>query len=45
VNLGECLQLYSPSTDMDRSEWNIILDQLLIMGLIVKEEVASETVD
>jgi hypothetical protein len=36
---------YSPSTGMDWSEWEIILEQLLIMGLIVKEEVVSETDD
>jgi hypothetical protein len=36
---------YSPSTDMDRSEWEIILKELLIMGLIVKEEVVSENDD
>jgi hypothetical protein len=30
---------------MDWSEWEIILEQLLIMGLIVKEEVVSETDD
>jgi hypothetical protein len=36
---------YSPSTGMDWSEWKIILEQLLIMGLIVKEEVVSETDD
>jgi hypothetical protein len=33
---------YSPSTSMDRSEWEIILEQLLAMGLIVKEEVVSK---
>jgi hypothetical protein len=27
---------------MDQSEWEIILEQLLIMGLNVKEEVVSE---
>jgi hypothetical protein len=35
--------IHSPSTGMDRSEWEIILEQLLITGLIVKEEVVSET--
>jgi hypothetical protein len=36
---------YSPSTSMDRSEREIILEQLFIMGLIVKEEVVSGTDD
>jgi hypothetical protein len=27
---------------MDPSEWEIILEQLLIMGFIIKEEVVSE---
>jgi hypothetical protein len=36
---------YSPSTGMDRSEWEIIVEQLLIMGLNVKEEVVSENDD
>jgi hypothetical protein len=35
----------SPSTGTDQSEWEIILLQLLIVGLIVKEEVVSETDD
>jgi hypothetical protein len=35
----------SPSTGMDQSEWRIILEQILIMGLIVKEEVVSENGD
>jgi hypothetical protein len=30
---------------MGRSEWEIILEQLLIMGFIVKEEVVSENED
>jgi hypothetical protein len=30
---------------MDQSEWEIILEQLSIMGLIVKEEVVSENDD
>jgi hypothetical protein len=30
---------------MDQSEWDIILEQLSIMGLIVKEEVVSENDD
>jgi hypothetical protein len=30
---------------MDQSEGEIILEQLLIMGLIVKEEAVSETDD
>jgi hypothetical protein len=33
---------YSPSTGMDQSKWEIILEQHLIMGLIVKDEVVSE---
>jgi hypothetical protein len=33
---------YSPSTGMDRSEWEIILEQLLVMGLDVKLEVVSD---
>jgi hypothetical protein len=36
---------YSPSTGMDRSKWEIILEQLLITGLIVKEEVVSKNKD
>jgi hypothetical protein len=30
---------------LDQSEWEIILEQLSIMGLIVKEEVVSENDD
>jgi hypothetical protein len=30
---------------MDWSEWEIILEQLLIMGLIVKHEVVGENDD
>jgi hypothetical protein len=33
---------YSPSTDMDRSEWEIILDGLIRMGYIVKKEPDSD---
>jgi hypothetical protein len=33
---------YSSSTGMDRSEWEIILEQILAMGFIVKEEVVSD---
>jgi hypothetical protein len=29
---------YSPSTEMDLSEWKIILDELTHMGYIVKKE-------
>jgi hypothetical protein len=36
---------YSPSIGKDRSEWEIILEQLLIIGLIEKEEVVSENDD
>jgi hypothetical protein len=32
---------YSPSTGLFRNHWEIILEQLLAMGLIVKEEVVS----
>jgi hypothetical protein len=30
---------------MDQSEWEIILEELIIMGHIVKEEVVSEIGD
>jgi hypothetical protein len=33
---------YSPSTGMDRREWEINLDQLLRMGYIVKKEHDSD---
>jgi hypothetical protein len=33
---------YSPSTGMDLSEWEIILDELIHMGYIVKEEPDSD---
>jgi hypothetical protein len=33
---------YSPSTSMDRRKWEIILDQLIRMGYIVKEEPDSD---
>jgi hypothetical protein len=36
---------YSPSTGRDQSEWEIILEQLIIMGYVVKQEVVSETDD
>jgi hypothetical protein len=36
---------YSPSTGMDRSEWEIILDELTRMGYIVKQERVNETDD
>jgi hypothetical protein len=36
---------YLPLTGMDQSEWEIILEQLIIMCYIVKEEVVSETDD
>jgi hypothetical protein len=29
---------YSPSTGMDRSEWEIILEEIICMGYIVKKE-------
>jgi hypothetical protein len=34
---------YSPLTGMDISEWEMILEQLIIMGYVVKEVPASET--
>jgi hypothetical protein len=36
---------YPPSSGMDRNEWKIILGELLVMDLIVKEEVVSENHD
>jgi hypothetical protein len=36
---------YSPSTSMDRSEWEMILEQLIIMGYFVKEESVSKIDD
>jgi hypothetical protein len=33
---------YSPSTDMDRSEWEIILEELTCMGYIIKKESDSD---
>jgi hypothetical protein len=33
---------YSPSTGIDRSEWEIILEELTHMGYIVKEEPESD---
>jgi hypothetical protein len=33
---------YSPLTGMDRSEWEIILEQLICMGFLVKQEPVSE---
>jgi hypothetical protein len=35
----------SPSTGMDRSKWEIILEELIHMGYIVKKEPVSETDD
>jgi hypothetical protein len=34
-------QQYSSSTGMDKKEWEIILEELIIMGYIVKHEVVS----
>jgi hypothetical protein len=34
---------YLPSTGMDQSEWDVILEQLMCMDYIVKEELVSET--
>jgi hypothetical protein len=36
---------YSPSTGMDRSEWEIILEELIRMGFLVKQEPVSEGED
>jgi hypothetical protein len=36
---------YSPSTGMDRSEWEIILGELIHMGLLVKQEPISKGED
>jgi hypothetical protein len=33
---------YSPSTGMDQSEWEIILEELTHMGYIVKKEPESD---
>jgi hypothetical protein len=33
---------YSPSTVMEQSEWEIIFDELIFMGLHVKQEPISE---
>jgi hypothetical protein len=33
---------YLPSTGKDRSEWEIILEELIRMGLLVKHEPLSE---
>jgi hypothetical protein len=33
---------YSPSTGMDQSEWEISLEELTCMGLIVKKESVSD---
>jgi hypothetical protein len=33
---------YSPSTGMDRSEWEIILGELIRMGFLVKQELVRE---
>jgi hypothetical protein len=32
---------YSPSTVMEMSEWQIMLEQFIAMGVVVKEEVVS----
>jgi hypothetical protein len=36
---------YSPLTGMDRSEWEIILGELIRMGFHVKQEPVSESDD
>jgi hypothetical protein len=36
---------YSPSTGMDQSEWEIILEDLIHMRFLVKHEPASEGED
>jgi hypothetical protein len=33
---------YSPSTGMDRSEWEIILEELMCMRYIIKQELVSQ---
>jgi hypothetical protein len=33
---------YSPSASMDHSEWEVILEELLRMGFLVKNEAVSE---
>jgi hypothetical protein len=33
---------YSPPTGMDQSEWEIILEELVRMGFLVKQELVSE---
>jgi hypothetical protein len=33
---------YSPSTGMDRSEWEISLGELIRMGFLVKQELVRE---
>jgi hypothetical protein len=32
---------YSPSTGMEMSEWQIMLEQFIAMGVVVKEEVVN----
>jgi hypothetical protein len=34
---------YLPSTGMDRSKWEIILEELTCMGYIVKQDRVDET--
>jgi hypothetical protein len=36
---------YSPSTGMDQSEWELILEELIRMGFLVKQEPVSEGED
>jgi hypothetical protein len=36
---------YSPSTGADRSEWEIVLEELIRMGFLVKHEPISEGED
>jgi hypothetical protein len=33
---------YSPSVGTDQSEWEIILEELIRMGLLIKQEPVSE---
>jgi hypothetical protein len=35
-------QQYSPSTGMNRNEWEIILEELIRMGFLVKHDPVSE---
>jgi hypothetical protein len=32
---------YSPSTGIEMSDWQIMLEQFIVMGVVVKEEVVN----